>query len=127
MSPRAPLDGLRILIVEDQFLIAGDLSRAVTALGATVVGPCPTVETAQAMLAGRPVDFAVLDLNLRGDQVFPVAEELKRRAIPFAFATGYEAWVIPPEFQERPLLHKPVSPAELERTLTGLRVARRGN
>jgi two-component SAPR family response regulator len=125
MSARQPLSGLKVLIVEDQFLIADDLSRAVTRLGAMVVGPCPTVAIAQATLADQPVDFAVLDLNLRGDQVFPVAEELARRAIPFAFATGYEAWVIPPEFQDRPLLHKPVGPADLERTLSGLRVAMR--
>lgn len=125
MSAPQPLDGLNVLIVEDQFLIADDLSRAVKALGARVVGPCPTVAIAQATLADQPVDVAILDLNLRGDHVFPLAEELNRRAIPFAFATGYEAWVIPPEFQERPLLHKPVSSAELEKALSGLRVGMR--
>ena len=125
MSARRPLDGMNVLIVEDQFLIADDLSRALSGLGARVVGPCPTVEIAQATLADQPVDFAVLDLNLRGDHVFPLAEELNRRAIPFAFATGYEAWVIPTEFQGRPLLHKPVSSAELERTLNGLQAAKR--
>jgi len=120
-----PLSGLKILIVEDQFLIADDLRRVVGFLGAEIVGPCPTVAAAQAALAGQPVDVALLDLNLGGDQVVPIAEELKRRAIPFAFTTGYEAWVVPPEFQERPLLHKPVSPAELERTLTDLQAATR--
>lgn len=118
------LAGLRILVVEDQFLIADDMRRAVAELGGEVVGPCPTVEAAQAVLAERPVDFAILDLNLQGDEVFPVAGELKRRAIPFAFATGYEAWVVPPEFQDRPLLHKPVASKELEKTLAELRVGR---
>jgi len=114
---RAPclLHGLRVLIVEDQYLIADEMTRAVTALGGTVVGPCPTVEAAIAVLETETVEFALLDLNLRGEQVLPIADELSARQIPFAFATGYDDWVIASRHRKRPRLEKPVSIEALRR------------
>jgi DNA-binding NtrC family response regulator len=111
------LEGVRVLIVEDQYLIADEMSRAVAALGGAVVGPCPTVETAIARLDSEVVGFALLDLNLRGEQVLPVADELSRRGIPFAFATGYEDWVIPAQYRQRPRIQKPVSDVALRRAI----------
>jgi ActR/RegA family two-component response regulator len=113
------LKGLRVLIVEDQYLIADELRRAVTALGATPVGPCPTVDDAIVVLDSQPVHFALLDLNLRGEQVLPVADELIRRGVPFAFATGYEPWVIPEQYRKHPRIEKPASPIALRQALEG--------
>lgn len=112
-----PLSGVNVLIVEDQYLIADEMSRAITALGGQVVGPCPTVETAIARLDAEEVGFALLDLNLRGEQVLPVADELNNRAIPFAFATGYEDWVIPPEYRKHLRIQKPVSEMALRKAI----------
>jgi ActR/RegA family two-component response regulator len=111
------LSGVSVLIVEDQYLIADEMSRAVKALGGAVVGPCPTVETAIARLESETVGFALLDLNLRGEQVLPVADELTRRGVPFAFATGYEDWVIPPQYRQRPRIQKPVSDVALRKAI----------
>jgi DNA-binding NtrC family response regulator len=116
-EPGKLLSGVNVLIVEDQYLIADEMSRAVTALGGVVVGPCPTVEAAIARLQAEIVGFALLDLNLRGEKVLPVADELIRRDIPFAFATGYEDWVIPPEYRQRPRIQKPVSEPALRKAI----------
>ena len=104
-----PLAKLNVLIVEDQYLIADEMRRLVTALGGTVVGPCATVDEAIARLKSDAVQFAVLDLNLRGHSAEPVAAELTRRAIPFAFASGYEDWVIPSSYADHLWLEKPVT------------------
>ena len=121
MSGERPtsLDGLRVLIVEDQFLIADDMRRAVTALGAAVVGPCATVEDAIARLKSEPVQVGLLDLSLRGEQVLPVADEMIRRGVPFAFATGYEEWVIPARYRGHPRIEKPASASALREVLEG--------
>jgi len=118
--PPCLLAGKNVLIVEDQYLIADEMSRAVTALGGKVVGPCPTVESAIERLKSEAVEFALLDLNLRGEQVIPVADALSERDIPFAFATGYEDWVIAPEHRGRPRLEKPVSMESLRRTVNSM-------
>jgi ActR/RegA family two-component response regulator len=116
-DPAKLLSGVNVLIVEDQYLIADEMSRAVTALGGKVVGPCPTVEAAIARLEAEPVGFALLDLNLRGEQVLPVADALNARNIPFAFATGYEDWVIPPEYRRHLRIQKPVSDVALRKAI----------
>ena len=112
-----PLTGLRVLIVEDQYLIADEMRRAVTALGGTVVGPCSTVEDAIAKLKSEKVQFGLLDISLRGEEVLPVADEMMRRGLPFAFATGYEEWVIPPKYRDHPRIEKPASPIALRNAL----------
>ncbi|RAK58864.1 response regulator [Phenylobacterium hankyongense] len=110
----APLHGRKVLVVEDQYLIAAELRHTVMALGGEVLGPCATVADAMTLLERSDVDFALLDVNLRGETAFPVAAALDRRGVPFAFATGYEPWVIPPVYRERPRLEKPVSRAKLQ-------------
>lgn len=121
---RPLLGGFRVLVVEDQYLIADEMRRTVAALGGTVVGPCPTVEDAIATLNTEKVDFALLDLNLRGQQVLPVADELIRRGIPFAFATGYEDWVIPAEYRNHPRIEKPASKVALRKIVETALAAR---
>lgn len=85
------LRGCRVLVVEDDFLIADDFTRRLVLAGAEVVGPAATLDTADALYRQQPPpDVAVLDINLRGTPVFPFAEQLQRDGIPFLFCTGYD-------------------------------------
>jgi DNA-binding response OmpR family regulator len=106
--PEQNLRGTRILIVEDEYFLADDLCRTLTDAGAEVIGPFANVEDATTMIAGgTPIDAAVLDVNLRGDMVFPVADALRERGVPFAFATGYDQEALPDRFVGAPRVEKP--------------------
>lgn len=114
-APRGELGGLRILVVEDNFLVAENMRELLTARGCDVIGPAPRVEVALSLLAanGR-VDGAMLDINLGGEDCFPIAAALLERAIPFLFLTGYdEGMSIPAEFSHAPRLSKPVAERDL--------------
>lgn len=102
------LAGSTVLIVEDDFLIADDLARDFAGQGAAVIGPFATLESALERLDDHRPDMAVLDINLRGDAVFPLADALFARNIPFVFATGYDAAAIPERFSRVPRCQKPV-------------------
>jgi DNA-binding response OmpR family regulator len=82
------LNGVRVLVVEDDFIIAMDLESALVDAGAEVIGPCRTVRDAVAATIGCKLAAAVLDVRLGGETVAPVASELARRGIPFLFYTG---------------------------------------
>ena len=110
----------RVLVVEDEYYLAQDLARALQKLGAQVVGPVPTLEAALALIGAEPVDAAVLDINLRGEEVYPVADALAERGIPFVFATGYDRSSIPATYQDVPRWEKPFDPHELAKGLPGL-------
>ena len=115
------LTGRRVLVVEDEFFIADDLARALTALGAEVVGPVPTRDEALEELSGAGrIDLAVLDINLRGEPVFPVADALAASGVPFVFATGYEEATVPERFRHVPRWEKPFNPDALARALPQL-------
>ena len=110
----------RVLVVEDEYFIADDMVRVLQKLGADVVGPVQTAEKAMALLQDSPVDVAVLDINLRGRMVFPVAEALRNRGVPFVFATGYTEAAIPSDYSDVPLWEKPFQPEELAKALPDL-------
>ncbi|WP_294392226.1 response regulator [uncultured Sphingomonas sp.] len=94
-TPRA----CRILIVEDEYMIADQLRRELEQIDFTVLGPVSTVEDALDLIRSEPqVDGAILDINLAGEQVFPVAERLAEQGVPFLFATGYDHSAIPERF-----------------------------
>jgi len=118
-KPRTELlNGRCLLVVEDEFLPADDLKWELSQRGAEVVGPAGSVKEALDLLADpRRLDGAVLDINLRGEFVYPVADELYRRNVPFVFATGYDAWIIPERYASAPRVKKPVHVEELMRTL----------
>jgi DNA-binding response OmpR family regulator len=102
------LRGLRVLIVEDEYLLADDLYNTLTDAGAEVLGPIASVRDATAFIASEPsIDAAVLDVNLRGELVYPVADALLARGVPFAFATGYDKWSLPERFAHAPRVEKP--------------------
>ncbi len=111
----------RVLVVEDEFYLADDMAVALRKLGAEVVGPVPTKDKALALLASEDtIDAAVLDINLKGQTVYPVADALAERGVPFVFATGYDQAAVPPEYQRVPLWEKPFKPEALARALPSL-------
>jgi len=97
-----------ILLVEDQALVALAFEGMLADLGCTVVGPFSMVATALRAARDQPLDGAVLDVNLAGEQSFPVADLLQVRGVPFFFVTGYGSSVLPAAFQRVPSLIKPV-------------------
>jgi len=104
--------GLRILVAEDEYLLADDLSQELRDAGAEVIGPVATVRDAKEVVeSGQAVDAAVLDVNLGGEMIFPVADQLVRRHVPFAFITGYDSWILPARFADAPRFGKPISAA----------------
>jgi DNA-binding LytR/AlgR family response regulator len=115
------LNGLKVLIVEDQFLVAEDIRRSVVALGGDVVGPFPDLARARAAIDAVVIDFAVLDIDLRDQEVFPLADELSERSVPFVFATGYDSWVLPAKHRDRPRVEKPVTVQSLRDFVTMVR------
>lgn len=119
--PMTSLAARRILLAEDEYFIMQDLRSGLETLGATVVGPAPSVADALALIAGgAAVDAAVLDVNLRGEKVYPVAEALSARGIPFVFSTGYSDDMLDPCFRQVPVCEKPVNMRKLGQTLSGL-------
>lgn len=106
-----------ILVIEDEYFLADDIARALTEAGARVLGPVPTAKDAVGLLEAESVDFALLDINLRGERVFRVADELWRRHIPFMFATGYDQSQIPEPYRAVPRLEKPFSVSQLITTI----------
>lgn len=112
------LEGKRILLVEDEFFIVQDLARAFSAAGAVVLGPCASVADALRLIAATPdLDGAVLDINLQGEMVYPVADALAARGVPFIFATGYDRETIPARFNRDQRCEKPVKPERVAQAL----------
>lgn len=124
-SPAAPpLAGARVLLVEDEVLVALEAARTLEAAGCSVAGPAYSVEEGLALARSERVDAAVLDLNLRGRPSAPILEELRARGVPCLIASGYgEA---PEGHGDVPVLEKPVPAATLLAALAGaLGAARR--
>ena len=99
-----PLAGLRILIVEDEAMIALLIQDVLEEIGSVIVGPASRIPAALDLIAAEAVDLAVLDLNLAGQPVYPVAEVLADRGIPFVFITGYGQVSIDERWRDRPSL-----------------------
>lgn len=108
-----PLQGRKMLVVEDQYYLATDICEWLENAGAKVVGPAPDAERACELLDGEDVDAAVLDINLGQGPTYVVAKELSQREVPFLFATGYDTAAIPADFQGRPRIEKPFQGAAL--------------
>ena len=111
------LNGRRVLVVEDEALVAMLVEDALLEAGATVLGPSATVAEALALLQTETPDVAVLDLNLAGETSTPVADALAARSIPFVVATGYGADGLPPGHAKVPVLAKPYDPDDLTAAL----------
>lgn len=105
---------LRILIVEDEMLVAMNIEDMLLDLGHEVAGIASRLEPALALAREGAFDLALLDVNLAGQPSFPIAEVLRDRQLPFLFATGYGVKGIVEEFRSRPVLQKPFRLAELD-------------
>lgn len=114
-------DSRRVLVVEDEFVIADDLAESLRELGFAVVGPAATVGSALELIEREPVAAALLDANLRGEGSGPVAEELSNRAIPFVVVTGYGQGKLDNDrLQRAPRICKPFENSELADQLSEL-------
>jgi DNA-binding response OmpR family regulator len=115
----------RILVVEDEYLVARYLSRGLAERGAEVIGPVARVDAALALIdAEQPLDGAILDVTLNDASSLPIADRLATAGVPFVFATGYDRTALPPRFRDVALCIKPVQVNELIKALTDA-IARR--
>lgn len=105
------ISGKRILVVEDEFIVAAMVCDVLEGAGAEPVGPVGRVEDGLKIIADQAIDAAILDWNLHGESGVPLAEALRARGIPFLIATGYGA--VEAAFSEQPVLGKPYVPAVL--------------
>jgi len=119
MAGRA-LRGQRILVVEDEALIAMLLEDMLAGLGFVVVGPIARLAPALTAARRRKLDGAVLDVNLNGEAALPVADALERRGIPFLFVSGYGEIGGDQRFARRPLVRKPFKTQEIAQALAQL-------
>ncbi len=120
----APAQGKpRVLLVEDEPLVAMMMADFLEQLQCVVVGPCGDPFEALALLKDNDVDAAILDVNLGGEAVYPVADALSRLGVPFAFATGYGGELIDSRFADVTRLEKPIGLDRLRRAVDELREA----
>jgi DNA-binding LytR/AlgR family response regulator len=103
------LDGLTIMVVEDDFLAALEIKRLVEDRAGTVAGPVGRLDQAEALAQGARLDGAILDVKLNGAVSLPLADELIARGIPVILVTGYDAATLPDRFADLPRLPKPFS------------------
>jgi CheY-like chemotaxis protein len=118
MSDSSPQNrSLRILLVEDESLLAMTLEDILEDLGHRLVGVASRIAKALHLARTAELDFAILDVNIDGQLSYPVAEILRARGIPFVFTTGYGAQGIDPGFRDAPVLAKPFTRAEIMQAL----------
>jgi CheY-like chemotaxis protein len=111
------LKDLRVLVVEDEALVALQLEDMLTELGCAIVGPASRVGQALKLLDGEPVQVAVLDLNIAGEMVYPVADALKNRGLPYIFVTGFATSDLTDPHRDQPVLEKPFARRQLLRAI----------
>lgn len=111
---RAPGEPIRLLLVEDEALIALMLEDMVESMGCAVTGLAPRVALGVSMAETGQFDVAILDVNVAGENVEPVADRLASRGVPFIFATGYGEAGVPLRYRDRPVVAKPFRPELLE-------------
>jgi CheY-like chemotaxis protein len=121
VTEEADMFGRVFLVVEDEYLVAVDILDVLGEAGADVIGPVSSLEGALKLVdEAEHIDAAVLDIHLRGAEVYPVADALSVRNVPFAFLTAYDRRDLPERFQGAPFLQKPADPDVLLRLLASL-------
>ena len=121
MTDTADLAGLRVLVVEDEMMVSMLIEDMLTDLGCTVVGPAARLDEAIDLAKSEEIDCAVLDVNLGGQPIFPLADLLRELGRPFAFATGYGDAGVRDVDRGTPVLQKPFREGDLARVLGELR------
>ncbi len=102
------LQGVRLLVVEDEYLVARHIAAMATSLGCAVLGPVSGAAEARRLLDSEPVDGVLLDIELRGGTGYALADELVSINIPFVFVTGFELGYLPERYAAHPHLEKPL-------------------
>ena len=116
-----PLMGRRVLVVEDEYFLADDIVRALTTLGACIVGPFGDLDEATEVVnRDVAIDAAIVDINLRNEVAFPLVRVLRSRKVPLVLTSGYDRSSIEPEFQDVRLWGKPLDIKSLARELTSM-------
>ena len=110
----------RVLVVEDEALIAMDLVECLKKLGLRVVGPYAQLDQAIAAASSESIDLALIDIDLNGQSAYPVADELLARRIPFAFVTGADQEALPVPYKAHPNVAKPYSSFGIAQAVTAL-------
>ncbi len=109
-----PVEGLSVFVVEDEALVLMNLEDMLLEMGCTVVGPAMRIGQAEQIVSGGvAADVALLDVNVAGELVFPLARRLAEHGMPILFATGYGRAGLPDDLGERPVLQKPYTANEL--------------
>jgi CheY-like chemotaxis protein len=116
----------RALIVEDQYLVAVDLAHSLRSLGIADIQMTASADSALTLLDREDFDLAFLDINLGETSVYPVADELARRDIPFAFVSGHTRTVLPARHSRRPHFEKPFMPMALRHLVADWTAVRAG-
>lgn len=112
------LAGLRILVVEDEPVVAWDLAETLESHGCEVVGPAYDLQHAETLSQeASALSGAILDVNLGKEKVFPLADALAQEQVPYCFVTGYGPAGLRPNDLDRPILQKPVDPEAIVRTI----------
>ena len=119
-----PASGPRVLVVEDEYLIRLLLEDMLTDMGYRVVATARDIVEARALAENIETDFAVLDVNLDGKPIFPVADILSERGVPYMFVTGYGEHGLPESYRSRPILPKPFQPDGLKSMIVALLAGR---
>ncbi|HEV7278074.1 MAG TPA: PAS domain S-box protein [Devosiaceae bacterium] len=117
---RSSMNGKRILLIEDEALVAMEIESELLAAGCVVVGPAGNIASAQRLIEEAEIDAALVDANLAGRPVDELAAALTSRGVPFAFATGYGRDGLPRDFQDSPMLTKPFSREQMLETVKQL-------
>jgi CheY-like chemotaxis protein len=116
----SPFSGRRVLVVEDEMIVAWLLEDMLADLGCAVVGPAARVNQALAMIDAEAIDVAVLDVNLNGQMSYPIADALAARGVPFVFSTGYDKDRLPERYRTVQVLQKLYHQSELSDALAKL-------
>jgi CheY-like chemotaxis protein len=115
------LEGLRVLVVEDEMMVSMLIEDMLADLGCTIVGPASRLDEAMQLVKDAEIDCAVLDVNLGGQPIFPLADMLREKGAPFAFATGYGDAGLRDVDKGSPVLQKPFREGDLARVLGELK------
>jgi CheY-like chemotaxis protein len=123
MTQDLDLAGLKVLVVEDEMMVSMLIEDMLADLGCHVVGPAARLDEALALARDAEIDCAVLDVNLGGQPIFPLADLLREKGRPFAFATGYGDSALRDVDKGAPVLQKPFRESDLQRIISQLREA----
>ena len=113
----------RVLVVEDEYLIRMLLEDMLADLGYAIAEAVGSIAEASRIAASGAFEVAILDVNVDGEEVYPVADILAQRGLPFVFVTGYGEGILPPKYRSRPTLQKPFPAEQLRSTLAQLLAA----